>query len=370
MPQFATESIHAAEGLAQVPDVFPPISVSTTFRYSDNPDDLVKAADLKNYDYDTVVYSRLGTANTNRIEKTIEAITGGHVVAYNSGLSAIFATLAVLNPKVVAFNNGYHGSGKSIDIYTRIGKFKKVGIDDYEQLGKGDLLLLETPLNPSGTNYDIEFYAEQAHSRGAILAVDSTFAPPPLQDAFKHGADIVIHSATKYFGGHSDLLAGLVIVKTKELKDKLRDDRIYLGTNIGSLEATLLIRSLRTLDLRVPRQSQNAEKLVAYLAENKDKLPHLKSIQHGSLQTEDFVKKQMPNGPSPVFTIRVSLEEFAKALPSKLKYFIHATSLGGVESLIEWRALSDEHVPPDLLRVSVGVENIDDLIEDLAGALK
>lgn len=370
MPQFATKAIHAAEDLAQVPDVFPPISVSTTFRYSDNPDDLVKMADIKDYDYDTVVYSREGTANTNRVEKTIEAIVGGHAVVYNSGISAVFATLAAFNPKVIAFNDGYHGSGKSIELYARIGNFKKVGIDDYDQLNEGDLLILETPRNPSGTVYDIQFYADKAHERGALIAVDSTFAPPPLQDAFKHGADIIIHSATKYFGGHSDLLAGLVVVKTKELKDRLRDDRIYLGTNIASLEASLLIRSLRTLDLRVPRQSQNAQKLVDYLVANKDKLPHLKSIQHGSLQTEEFVKKQMPNGPAPVFTIRVSLEEFAKALPSKLKYFIHATSLGGVESLIEWRALSDEHVPADLLRVSVGVENIDDLIEDLASALK
>ncbi|KRZ99550.1 uncharacterized protein AC631_04675, partial [Debaryomyces fabryi] len=147
-------------------------------------------------------------------------------------------------------------------------------------------------------------------------------------------------------------------------------DRLALGTNIANLESYLLLRSLRTFELRILRQADNTEKLVKHLVSNRDKYPKLKKIYHSSLQTESFVKKQLPNGYSPVFCIELDNESNAKEFPSKLRYFHHATSLGGVESLIEWRVLSDPGIIPTLLRVSVGAENADDLIADFDKALR
>lgn len=224
-------------------------------------------------------------------------------------------------------------------------------------------------MNPYGTSKDINYFAEKAHAKGAILSVDSTFAPVPLQDPFKFGADVVMHSATKYFGGHSDLLAGVLAVKDAKTKSALYEDRIYLGTNIGNLEAYLLLRSLRSYELRIKKQSENVLEVVTYLNANKDKYKVLSKIFHSSLQDEPFVKEQLPNGYNPVFSITLDTKEHAKHLPSRLKYFHHATSLGGLESLIEWRAMTDEHVDQALLRVSIGGEDSADLIADLEQAL-
>lgn len=298
-------------------------------------------------------------------------IIGAETVIYSSGLSAFNGLITHFNPKQVAVGQCYHGVHGILDIETRNHGLKQLSLEaeDLEKLQPGDLVHIETPVNPFGTSYDIKYFAEKAHAKGAILSVDSTFAPPPLQDPFKHGADVVMHSATKYFGGHSDLLAGILAVKSKELKKKLWFDRVYLGTNIGNLEAFLLLRSLRSFDLRIKKQSDNAFKIVQFLEQHKHEYKGLKKIYHSSLQTEPFVKEQLPNGYGPVFVIIVDSEETGKFLPSKLKYFHHATSLGGVESLIEWRALTDPHVQRDLLRVSIGTEDPNDLIEDFHQAL-
>ena len=130
-------------------------------------------------------------------------------------------------------------------------------------------------MNPYGTYFDITKYAAKAHDRGALLSVDATFAPPPLLNPFEFGADIVMHSATKFFGGHSDLLAGLLLVKDQAIKEKLLLDRLVLGTNIANLESSLLVRSLRTFELRVARQAKTAEIIVKFLNDNKDKFPQL-----------------------------------------------------------------------------------------------
>lgn len=254
-------------------------------------------------------------------------------------------------------------------------------------LGKGDLVHLETPLNPTGEAYEIEKYAGWAHERGAVLSVDATFAPPPLQDPFAWGADFVMHSGTKYFGGHSDMLCGVISVgKKREGWEKdywgMFQERLFLGAVMGSMEGWLGVRSLRTLELRVVRQSQNAEKIVQWLhglvsGDNGDADAELvkktvERVQHSSLQVKQnsWIEKQMPNGHGPVFAIWMKDQELAKRLPSKLHLFHHATSLGGVESLIEWRRMSDDTVDPRVLRVSVGVENWEDLKEDLRSAFK
>lgn len=346
----------------------PPINVSTTFKYNEDPSTYTAVADLPDgYPEGEYVYSRVVHPNSDRVEAILDKIIGAETIIYSSGLSAFYALITHFNPKQVAFGQCYHGVRGIVDIQTRNHGLKQLSLEpeDLDKLQPGDILHIETPVNPFGTSYDIKYYAEKAHSKGAILTVDSTFAPPPLQDPFKHGADVVMHSATKYFGGHSDLLAGVLAVKSKEIKRKLQEDRIYLGTNIPSLESYLLIRSLRSYELRIRKQSDNVLKVVTFLNEHKHEYKGLQKIYHSSLQTEPFVKEQLPNGYGPVFVIIVDSEQTGKYLPSKLKYFHHATSLGGVESLIEWRALTDPYVDRKLLRVSIGTEDPNDLIADL-----
>jgi cystathionine beta-lyase/cystathionine gamma-synthase len=268
-------------------------------------------------------------------------------------------------------------------VISRLSGLQKLPLDcRAESLEKGDVILLETPVNPFGTVFSIEEYAKKAHERGAYLIVDSTLAPPGLQDPFLWGADLVVHSGSKYFGGHSDLLCGVLATKSQEWRKKLYEDRLALGTVMGNMESWLCARSVRTFELRVRRQSQSGDKLVAWLdgALNKpNPVPGseesivqsvVQKIHHASLQKEVWVSNQMPHGFGPLFSIILQNEEFARVLPSKLGFFQHATSLGGVESLIEWRALSDNKVDRKLLRISVGLEHFEDLKGDLLQAFR
>jgi len=396
----STLAMHADDPLNLLTDVAPPIHVSTTFRYTSDHAQLrpFRTSDRPDTDFpyqDAVehCYSRLTTHSTSRLEAILESLLHNPCITYASGLAAIHALLVHVNPKTVSIGDGYHGSHGVLGLHTRLSGLKVLDLDcDASELQSGDLIMLETPINPTGKALSIEHFAQKAHSRGAYLMVDSTFAPPPLQDPFKHGADIVMHSGTKYIGGHSDLLCGVLSIR-KDLaqgKDnepgwlaRLLQDRVFLGSVMGGLEGWLGVRSVRTLELRVLRQSESADRLVDALSgaltgatvgtglsqsdvEIIKKV--VKEVQHASLQTEDmksWLRKQMPNGFGPVFAISLNSEELARRLPSKLHLFHHATSLGGVESLIEWRTMTDGTVSRDLLRVSVGIEDYRDLLDDL-----
>jgi cystathionine beta-lyase/cystathionine gamma-synthase len=304
-----------------------------------------------------------------------------------------------LKPKRISIGGGYHGCHGVIDIHQRLTGLKKLDLNcPAEELEAGDVVHVETPVNPYGTAFNLEAFAEKAHSRGAYLTVDATFAPPPLLDPFLWGADIVMHSGTKYIGGHSDMLCGILTVNPARAKEgwfkKLEQDRLYLGNVMGSLEGWLGVRSIRTLELRVERQSSTTAKLVAWLnaalhpeetttaADTPAVKPEdgkivqavLEKIQHASLQKEDikdgWLLKQMPRGFGTVFAISMKDELFARRLPSKLELFHHATSLGGVESLIEWRTMSDATVHRRLLRISIGIEGWEDLRDDLLQAFR
>lgn len=210
----STNGIHAADKLYKMSDVMPPIHVATTYKYDDDPDKLVKEEDLpENSIIGNVVYSRETHPNSERVEKLLDSILYGHTVAYTSGLAAYFAPMTFFNPKVMSLGRGYHGCHGIVNIFTRLKGLKKISLeDDLDQLNSGDLICLETPVNPDV--FDIEYYAKKAQERGSYLLVDSTFAPPLLQDPFKWGADMIFHSATKYFGGHSDL-AGILVTGHK-----------------------------------------------------------------------------------------------------------------------------------------------------------
>ncbi|KAL4879383.1 pyridoxal phosphate-dependent transferase [Aspergillus karnatakaensis] len=380
----STQALHADDFLNLVADVAPPIHLSTTFRFPKEPENLIPSEDpVDDFDGTNYVYSREFAPNATRFEAVLSSLLKGYAVSYSTGLAALHAALVLLNPKRVSVGEGYHGSHEVIAVVSRLSGLEKLPLDcPDDSLGEGDVIILETPVNPLGTAFSIKAYAEKAHARGAFLIVDSTFAPPSLQDPFLWGADFVMHSGSKYFGGHSDLLCGVLVTKRKDWQKKLFEDRLALGNVMGNMESWLGLRSLRTLDIRVQRASESSGKLVAWLhkaqtapspeANSEEQLVQmvLKHIHHASLQNEPWLREQMPNGFGPVFSIVLQSEDFARVLPSKLGLFQHATSLGGAESLIEWRALSDSRVDRKLLRLSVGLENWEDLKNDLMRGFK
>lgn len=338
---------------------------------------------------------------------------GGRALTYTSGLAAFHALLVHLNPRRIVIGEGYHGVHGVIKIQQKLSGIQKLDLYatdtewDALGLGAGDIVHVETPLNPTGEAYNLSEFAERAHARGAYLTVDATFGPPPLQDPFAHGADVIMHSGTKYLGGHSDMLCGVLLVKRDNWWWQLYRERLLLGSVMGSMEGWLGLRSMRTLDLRVRRQSQNATELVRRLdhalsgsvtgangevdgldrdvgtakmgvsAEDERVVrATAEKITHAALQIQNdpsvasWLPKQMPNGYGPVFSLWLKTPKMARTFPSKLQLFHHATSLGGVESLIEWRSMTDESVDARVLRVSVGVEGVDDLWCDLVEGMR
>ncbi|KAK0551565.1 hypothetical protein OC845_002145 [Tilletia horrida] len=355
------------------------IELSTTFR-APHPEtelgaamasgELMKSYDLQ--DPQLHIYSRYTTETRGRAEKVLSQATGGHAVTYGSGMAAVYAALMHYSPKVIAIRKGYHGVHEAIRVFRRAkSDLTVIDLDDEYptiepnrdgvQPVNGLLVWVETPLNPTGEARDLQKYSDRAHGAKGVVVVDSTFAPPPLQNPFKQGADMVMHSATKYFGGHSDLLVGVLVVTNRKEYDILHVDRCFLGSNPGNLEAYLLLRSLRTLDLRVRRQSETATQLVQWLhsltatfdgqtLEDDVKLGITKGavvnrVWHASLQPRKDKdplpvarleegagfdpKEQMPGGYSPTFAIRMAESKFAMHLPHVTEYFIPATSLGG-----------------------------------------
>ena len=202
------------------------------------------------------------------------------------------------------------------------------------------------------------------------VVVDGTFAPPPLQRPLQLGAHCVMHSTTKYLAGHSDAVGGALCVSDEALAAQLRDDRTALGSTPGSLEVYLLMRSLRTLHLRVTRQAETATALASWLhravADSEHPLSGLvHAVHHPSITQPELAARQMPGGSGGCFAVELNDEAAAKGLPAALQLFRDATSLGGVESLIEWRHKYDDEVSPRLLRVSCGLEELEHLQADM-----
>ncbi|KAI3401683.1 hypothetical protein diail_9347 [Diaporthe ilicicola] len=380
-------AVHADDYVNSHRAVAPPLHTSTTFRYNSDPDQLRQWDNTDdNAPYDSHIYSRDTAPNTTRLEAVLSAILGGPAVTYSSGLAALHALLVFLNPRRVAIGAGYHGCHGVIGLVSKLTGLEKVELEDPEALATlrpGDVIHVETPLNPTGEARNLEHYAARARELGCYLTVDATFAPPPLLRPFDHGADVVMHSGTKYIGGHSDMLCGVLAVSPARdaahgWAKGLLGERLFLGSVMGSLEGWLGVRSLRTLQVRVERQSASATKLVEWLdgemrGGNSNSSPVARTVerlQHASLQPEakvegSWLRRQMPRGWGPVFSIVMKEPDHARRLPSNLHLFHHATSLGGVESLIEWRAITDKNIAKTVLRVSVGVEAWEDLREDL-----
>ncbi|SCU84119.1 LANO_0C00474g1_1 [Lachancea nothofagi CBS 11611] len=372
MSNFTTKCIHADDILNRVTDVVSPINVSTTFRYdNDNLTASMEVSGLTESEQ-LPVYSRESHPNADRLETVLTSILGGFAVAYASGLSAYYAVLTHICPKRLFISDCYHGCQLAAKLFAKTSGMQILSFDEIEtKCSMGDLVHVEDPSNPYGESSNVVELVKRVHKKRGLILIDSTLAPPPLRNPWDLGVDIILHSGTKYLGGHSDLLSGVVCVDNAEQAVEMRKERMIMGTIPASLESFLLLRSLRTLEVRVRQQSANCLKLVKFLKEHAVEVPGvLASIRHASLQTDDYVKSQNKEGYSPVFSIILKEPAQCPKVIKELHIFQHATSLGGVESLIEWRSLSDSSIDKALLRISVGLENAQDLLADLFGALK
>jgi cystathionine gamma-synthase len=351
----------------------PPIHVSSTY-----------LRDEDNQYRSGRVYMRDHNPAFEQAEAVITTLESGHqTLLFASGMAAataVFQALKpgdhVLAPKVMywSLRNWLTGFATSWGLDVELIDMTDVAaVAAAIRPGQTKLVWVETPANPLWTITDIAATATLAHEAGALLAVDSTAATPVFTKPLEFGADIVMHSATKYLNGHSDLTAGTVTTRTdNEHWRGVRAVRAQIGGTLGSLESWLLLRGLRTLYLRVRAASASG----LQIAEHFDGHPLVAEVLYPGLATShghEVAKRQMVGGFGGMLSIRAAGGEAAAiAVAANTKLWKRATSLGGVESLIEHRASVEgvgTPVPFDLLRLSVGIEHVDDLIADLEQAL-
>jgi cystathionine gamma-synthase len=238
------------------------------------------------------------------------------------------------------------------------------------------LIWLESPKNPSCRLEDFELYVQKAKLIGAQVLVDSTFGTPVFQKPLLFGVDYVLHSCTKFLSGHSDILAGAIVTKSEDTHKKLQKERSVMGNVLGNLETWLLLRSIRTLEVRVNQQSKTAQEFAEWLEaqiDNEETNKRVTKVWYPTLQSNpedrELCIKQM-NGRGPgILSVELDTPENAQKLPTIVKLFTNATSLGGYESLMDYRYQWDTTVSPKLIRISIGLEHVNDLIKDMKKAL-
>jgi len=354
--------------------VVPPVQFATTYLRDENYD-LVNPAN---------VYLRSHNENTRVAERILNALEGAEeTLIFPSGMAAIAAVFRTVpnGASVVVQSQIYWGTTKWIrDFCTRrqiaLHEVDASDLDAFAALcraEKPDLCLIETPSNPWLRITDIAGAAAAAHEVGATLVVDSTAASPVLSQPLEHGADIVMHSATKGINGHSDVLAGSLATNDAGAArwQMIRDDRNEAGAVIGPMEAWLLARGMRTLPLRMREMSRNAMTLAEFLSDH----PQVEQVMYPGLPDHPghaLAAQQMSGGFGGLlsFVVKGGAEAALKAA-GRLQLFHRATSLGGVESLVEHRHTIEPHtgIPEGLLRLSVGIEDVEDLGADLGQAL-
>lgn len=357
---------------AQTGGVVPPLQASTTFLRDEN-NQLIDPNHLYSRDHNDVV--RLA----ENLLATAEHGTAARIFA--SGMAAV-ATIMRTVPnggRIVMQSGIYWGATKFTRDYCQRRAIDLIEVDcsDITQLnvavaGKfADILWIETPSNPYLKSVDIAACKEIAESIGALLIVDSTAATPVLSQPLDHGADIVMHSATKAINGHSDVLAGVLICKDESTRvwEDVCIDRASAGAVLGPFEAWLLLRGMRTMPLRVERMSETAMAVAEFAMAHSN----IEAVLYPGLADDPghaIARKQMQGGFGSLLSIQVKGGgEAALTTIGKLKLFKRATSLGAVESLVEHRHTVEEAVPENLLRLSVGIEKAQDLIDDLDQAL-
>jgi cystathionine gamma-synthase len=330
---------------------------------------------------DTNAYARHDVSPTViAFEAALGALEGGIALAFGSGIAAVAAVVDGLPVGAVAVvpAAAYSGTVSIFEAQQALGRMtiRPVDVADTKAviaaLDGADLLWLETVSNPLLAVPDVPALAAAAHAVGAQVAVDATFSTPLVVRPLEHGADIVMHSATKYLSGHSDVLLGALVVRSASVAAELHDRRTLTGAVPGTLEAYLATRGLRTLAVRMERAQANAGTLAARLAEH----PRVTSVRYPGLVTDPghaiAARDHAGFGAVIAFEIDGSAED-AERVCDAVRLISHATSLGGVESLIERRARHDIDAafgtPPTLLRFSVGIEHVEDLWADLVQAL-
>jgi cystathionine gamma-synthase len=366
-----TIAVHAgAEIDSATGALAPPLHLSTTFEHGP------AAEALHGF-----MYVRQKSPTQSRLEAALRELEGGTcALVFSSGMSAAAALLQTLPPgSHVIFSDDIY-----IDMRNLVRDFlprwrvesSTADLRDLQALRAAirpntKLVWIETPSNPLMKILDISAIANIAHPAGAQLVVDNTFASPILQRPLTLGADAVLHSTTKYCGGHSDVQGGCLVVKARELFDKLFHVREILGAVASPFNSWLILRGLRSLPCRMERHSANAAAVAAALSA----CPAVQAVYYPGLPSHpghEIARRQMRSfGGMLSFLVRGGRQD-ALRVASRVRLFVNATSLGGVESLMEHRASSEgkaSNAPENLLRLSIGLEHPDDLIEDLLQAL-
>jgi cystathionine gamma-synthase len=354
--------------------VVPPIQPSTTF--------------LRGADYAPLDPANIYARDHSDIVRTTEAVLAQlegakAALLFPSGMAAIAALFRALpaGAGVVVQSQIYWGTTKWVRAHaarhgmalTEVAAHDAAALAGAIRAAKPALVFIETPSNPWLRTTDIAAAADAAHAAGALLAVDSTAATPVLTRPLDHGADIVMHSATKGINGHSDVLAGVLALRDDGLPlwQAIHEDRQTAGAVLGPFEAWLLLRGLRTLPLRVDRSSRSALAIAEWLAAH----PKVADVFYPGLSAHAghaVARRQMQGGYGGLLSFLVrGNRDTALSVVGRLRLFHRATSLGGVESLVEHRHTIEPHtgIPPTLIRVSVGIEDPADLIADLTQAL-
>jgi len=377
--KFNTKTIHGGQEHDKAyGSVMPPIYQTSTYAQS-------TPGGHKGYEY-----SRTHNPTRNALEQAFASIENGNYgLAFGSGLAAIDAVIKLLKPgdEVVSTNDLYGGSYRLFTkIYADFGiKFHFVGMQNAANIENyinkdTKLIWVETPTNPMMNIIDIKAISKIAKAHNILLAVDNTFATPYLQLPLDLGADIVMHSATKYLGGHSDVVMGALIVKDKDLADRLYFIQNASGAICGPQDSFLVLRGIKTLHIRMQRHCENGKAVAEYLVNH----PKIENVYWPGLESHpnhNVAKTQMKDfGGMISFTTKGNNYEEAIKIVERLKIFTLAESLGGVESLCGHPAsMTHASIPKDerekigvvdsLIRLSVGIEDEEDLIEDLKQAI-
>ena len=378
--KFATKAIHAG----QKPDIstgaiMTPIYQTSTYKQS-------SPGIFNGYEY-----SRTGNPTRTALEQNIASLENAkYGVCFSSGLAAIDAIIKLLSPgdEVISTNDLYGGSYRLFDkIFSSFGiKFHFIDMQNIDNIQsiitpKTKMIWVETPTNPTLNIIDIKKASRISKNNNIMLVVDNTFATPYIQNPISLGADIVMHSLTKYMGGHSDVIMGAVICNNKEIAEKLYFIQNSCGAVPGPQDCFLMLRGIKTLHLRMERHCLNAKRIAETLKDHK-KIDRIYWPGFKSHPNHNIAKKQMKLfGGMISFSLKKNNINDAKKLVSSMRYFTLAESLGGVESLcghpasmthaaIPKAAREKTGVVDSLIRISVGIEDVEDLSEDLMIALQ
>jgi cystathionine beta-lyase len=378
--KFNTKTIHGGQHHDPTTgSVMPPIFQTSTFAQT-SPGKPIG-------DY---VYSRTANPTRTALEEALASVeNGAKGLAFSSGLAATDCLLRSFKAgdEIITMDDLYGGTYRMFTkIYNNSGiKFHYVDMNDLDNIQSlinenTKMIWVETPTNPIMKLADIAAIAKITRANNILFAVDNTFATPYLQNPLDLGADVVMHSATKYLAGHSDVVAGALITKTAELGKQLHFQQFATGATLGPMDSFLVLRGIKTLHLRMQRHCENGEKVAEFL----DSHPKIKTVYYAGLASHPYheiAKKQMSGfGGMVSFDFVSGAKQDSIAFLEKVKIFTLAESLGGVESLANHPALmthasipedkrKEVGITDDLVRLSVGVEDIEDLLEDLKQAL-